>query len=64
MTEWRLSSATKFRFEELIMLLDQTPDDSEDYIAITETIKSLPGFPAGLDPETAHILLVVTDTQH
>ncbi len=62
---WSMTRATKFRFEELIMFLEQTDDEQIDEIeTLKECIRSLPGFPAGANPETAHIYLDVTDVQN
>ena len=58
--EWRLTSATKFRFLELINEYEQTLEDSDDAIAITEGIRSLPGYPHEAEVGS-DILLVVTD---
>lgn len=63
MIEWRMTSATKFRFHELILLLEDTIEDSDEAEAIKESIKSLPGFPDTGD-ENVHIQLEVTDVQH
>ena len=61
--EWRLTSATQFRFLELINQYEQVHEDSEEAAAICEDIKSLPGYPLAA-PVGSDILLVVTDTQN
>ena len=61
--EWRLTTATKFQFMELIHHYDQVEEDSDEAEAIKEGIKSLPGFPHTA-PIDSDFLLVVTDTQN
>ncbi len=61
--EWRLTSAVKFQFMELINMYDDVDEDSDDALAIRESIKSLPGFPHTA-PIDSDFLLVVTDTQN
>ena len=61
--EWRLTSATKFRFLELINEYEQTLEGSDAATAIAEGIKSLPGYPLAA-PVGSDILLVVTDIQN
>lgn len=58
--EWRLTSATRFRFMELIHEYDQVLEDSDDAEALKEMIKSLPNYPSAA-PVGSDILLVVTD---
>ena len=68
MIEWRMTGATQFRFQELMLMLQDTDEDSEDYVAIRESIKSLPGYPhhptGDLDPDSVHIMIMVTDVQN
>ena len=61
--DWRLTSATKFQFMELINMYEQVEEDSDEAEAIKESIKSLPGFPVTA-PIDSDFLLVVTDTQN
>ncbi len=61
--EWPLTSATKFRFLELIHEYEQVEEDSDAAKAICEGIKSLPGYPK-LAPDMSDILLVVTDVMN
>ena len=61
--EWPLTSATKFRFLELINHYEQVAEDSDAAEAIKEGIRSLPGYPH-LAPDESDILLVVTDTMN
>jgi hypothetical protein len=58
--EWRMSSATKFRFLELINQYEQVPEDSDEAEAIREMIRSLPNYPHQA-PTGSDILLEVTD---
>jgi hypothetical protein len=62
-SEWRLTSATKFRFLELVHQYEQVEEDSDAAEAIRQTIKSLPNYPTSA-PTDGDILLVVTDVQH
>ena len=61
--EWPLTSATKFRFLELIHEYEQVEEDSDAAEALREGIRSLPGYPHGA-PDMSDILLVVTDVMH
>jgi hypothetical protein len=61
--EWRVTSATHFRFLELINEYEQTMEGSDDAFAITEGIRSLPGYPTTA-PVGSDIQLVITDKQH
>jgi len=61
--EWRLTSATKFNFLELINEYEQVDEDSDEAEAIRDMMQTLPGYPTGC-PEESDILLVVTDIQH
>jgi len=61
--EWRLTSATQFRFKELMHHYGEAVEDSDEAQAIVEDIKSLPGFPLQA-PEDSDIELVVTDFQN
>jgi hypothetical protein len=61
--EWRLTSATKFKFLELIHEYEQVDDDSDEATALKEMIKSLPNYPHHA-PIGEDILLVVTDLQN
>jgi len=61
--EWRLTSAVKFQFLELIHQYEQVHEDSDDAQALVESIKSLPGYPLAA-PVGSDILLVVTDIQN
>jgi len=61
--EWRLTSATHFRFMELIHQYEQVHEDSDDAQAIVESIRSLPGYPLTA-PAGSDIRLVVTDVQN
>ena len=58
--EWRLTSATKFKFLELMNQYEQVDEDSDEAEAIVESIKSLPGYPVQA-PVGSDILLEVTD---
>jgi hypothetical protein len=60
---WPLTSATKFRFLELIHQYEQVSEDSDEAEAIREMIKSLPNFPHQA-PDMSDILLEVTDIQN
>ena len=61
--EWRLTTATKFKFLELIHEYEQVDEDSDDATALKEMIKSLPNYPHHA-PIGEDILLVVTDLQN
>ncbi len=62
---WSLTRQTKFQFEELILMLENTDsEDQEGTETIFEAIRSLPGFPKVTDPGTAHIHFRVTDVQN
>jgi len=61
--DWRLTTAIKFQFMELINMYDQVEEGSDEAEAIKESIKSLPGFPVTA-PIDSDFLLVVTDTQN
>ena len=61
--EWRLTSSTKFKFQELIHEYEQVLEDSDEAEAIKEMIKSLPNYPSAA-PVGSDILLVVTDTMN
>ena len=61
--EWRLNSATKFKFYELIHQYEQVSEESDEAEAVREMIRSLPGYPTQA-PDMSDILLVVTDVQH
>ena len=63
MVEWRVTKATQFRFLELINEYEQTLEGSDDAFAITEGIRSLPGYPT-MAPVGSDIRLVVTDLQN
>jgi len=58
--EWRLTNATKFRFEELMNHIDELTDDDPEVLGVIDQIRSLPGYPVNAPPES-DILLVVTD---
>jgi hypothetical protein len=58
--EWRLTQATKFKFEELIHHLDELIDEDPEYLGMVDQIRSLPGYPVNA-PHDSDILLVVTD---
>jgi hypothetical protein len=63
MVEWRVSKATNFRFLELMHEYEQTLEGSDDAFAITEGIRSLPGYPTKA-PVGSDINVVVTDLQN
>ena len=65
MIEWRLTTQTQFRFQELMTLLSNTEEGSDESEAIKETIRSLPGFPTNEAVSgDVHIFLEVTNVQH
>ena len=61
--EWRLTSATQFKFYELINEYEQVEEDSDDAEAIREMIRSLPGFPHQA-PMDSDFYFEVTDFQN
>lgn len=61
--EWRLTRATEQRYQELLILMDDYPDGSDEALAIEGDIRSLPGFPAEAGPNT-FTRRILTDVQH
>lgn len=58
--EWDVTLQTYEFFKEFMVQLQDYPEDSNEYQAIVEEIRSLPGFPVGYDPDHAHIIPMVT----
>ena len=60
---WSMTSATRFRLEELFEQYCEAEEDSDEAEAITGAIRSLPGFPHQA-PIGSDFLYEVTDTHH
>jgi hypothetical protein len=58
--EWPITSATKFKFFELMSLYDEMDDADPEVWGLVDQIRSLPGYPNNAPPDS-DILLVVTD---
>ncbi len=61
---WRLTRATRARFYELIGEREIASDYDDAWYAATEDIKSLPGYPVGVNEHEDLIHLVLIDTWH
>ena len=61
--EWRLTKGTRFQFFELVHLLGDVEEDSDEAEGYKEAIRSLPGFPTNYNPEVNSIVMDVTDIQ-
>ncbi len=58
--EWDVTLQTYEMFKELMVQIQDYPEDSSEYLALVESIRSLPNFPVGYNPDTAHIIPNVT----
>jgi len=58
--EWDVDLQTYEFFKEYMLALQDYTEESDEYKAIVEEIRSLPNFPTGYDPENAHIIPNVT----
>jgi hypothetical protein len=61
--EWRLTRATNQRWSELMDLLDTCEEGTDNYEAIIDQIRSLPGHPLNTTKDTL-ILREITDFQN
>jgi hypothetical protein len=58
---WRLSAQTNLQFEQLLRRrYELNDDDSDEAYALEDEIRSLPGFPHPIDPDTDIIVREVT----
>ena len=58
--EWYCSQATYWQFQELVEMLSELSEDSDQFRDVVDQIKSLPNFPVGYDEENAHIYPIPT----
>lgn len=58
--EWDLSLQTYELWKGYMEELQDYLEESSEYLALVESIRSLPNFPVGYDPDHAHIIPVVT----
>ncbi len=58
--EWDVTLQTYELFKELMVQIQDYEEDTPEYLALAEEIRSLPNFPVGYNPDTAHIIPIVT----
>ena len=61
--EWRMTSAVKQRWSDLMDALEMYQEGSDEHEAVMDQIRSLPGHPLNTTRDVL-ILQVITDIQH
>jgi len=56
--EWRITQETKQKLDQLVLQLQETEEHTEDWYAISDEIRTLPGCPYGTN-ETSDTIVVV-----
>ena len=57
---WFVTVPVWEEFRELIAMIEETEEDSEEFHTLVEEIRALPNYPQGIDPEHAQIYPILT----
>ncbi len=60
LVEWDMTFQDYEKLKELLFLIQDYSEESDEYAMLRESIRSLPNYPEGQDPLRAHFVLNVT----